>query len=279
MRRRAILAVCMVLAVLGGACSDGPTTSRRGLPAAMAAAGDSMTRGYNVGPCCVWADGPEYSWSTGDNTRVDSHYQRLLAMNPRFREFNVAKTGAKVSDLDRQLRLAATYHADYLTIMIGANDLLAVLGRGEHECHADPAAMTPVATFRAQFRKALTHFTETRPHADVLVASIPNIPRLWGIFSQDPGVIDVWNKRSSCEVILGDHRADAAIRLAGARLVAYNDVMAEVCSSFTRCRWDGGAVFRYPFAKADFSSVDYFHPNPSGQRRIAALTWRAGFWA
>ena len=91
--------------------------------------------------------------------------------------------------------------------------------------------------------------------------------------------MDVWNSRSSCEVLLGDHRADAAIRLAASRLIAYNDAMAEVCGSFARCRWDGGAVYRYPFAKADFSAVDYFHPNPRGQGRIAAITWRAGFWA
>src|SRR5436309_3886025 len=122
MSQSRIVAACLVLSALAGACSNAaPRAARKGLPAAMAAAGDSMTRAFNIGPCCVWADDPEFSWSTGDNRRVDSHYQRLLAMDPRIREFNVAKTGAKVVDLNRQLRLAASYGVDYLTIMIGAN--------------------------------------------------------------------------------------------------------------------------------------------------------------
>src|SRR5436309_10067995 len=102
MRRSRIVAAGLVLCALAVSCSNSaPRAARKGLPGAMAAAGDSMTRAFNIGPCCVWADDPEFSWSTGDNRRVDSHYQRLLAMNPRIREYNVAKTGAKGVDLDR----------------------------------------------------------------------------------------------------------------------------------------------------------------------------------
>lgn len=278
--RRAILVLGVALCALASACSsDDPVATRTGLPARIAAAGDSMTRAFNVGSCCVFSDAPEYSWATGDNAAVDSHYRRLREMAPAVRPFNFARTGAKVADLDRQLRGAAAQKADYLTILIGANDLLAVLGRTEEGCRPNPAAMTSVSTFRSRFRAALSRFVVARPKASILVASIPNVPRLWSLFADDQQILDVWRKRGSCQATLADARTDVALRAASARVRAYNDALAQVCKAYATCRWDGGATYKYPFAKTDFSPVDYFHPNATGQRRIAEITWRAGYWS
>jgi len=74
-------------------------------------------------------------------------------------------------------------------------------------------------------------------------------------------------------------QAEAARRTASARLAQYNAVLSSVCASVARCRWDGGVVFRHLFARTDFSTVDYFHPSVAGQRAIADITWRAGYWA
>jgi lysophospholipase L1-like esterase len=278
--RRLILAASAALAVALGACSsDAPKAVRGDVPKAMAAVGDSMTRGFNVGSCCVFSDAPEYSWASGDNPAVGSHYQRLRRLNPDLRAFNFAKSGAKMDDLERQVRAAGDQPVGYLTVMIGANDVLLVLRKTEQGCVARPDAMTPVATFRAQFEGALRAFTAARPQASILVASIPDVPRLWLLFRQDPTVLSVWDRLGSCEQLLRDRRTDVAIRAASDRLKAYNATLAEVCATFARCRWDGGVVYRYPFTKGDFSEVDYFHPNRAGQRRIAQLTWRASSWS
>ncbi len=278
--RRAIVAAAALLSLLGAACSEpAPNATRDDLPSVIAAVGDSLTRAFNVGSCCANSDAPEYSWATGDNPRVDSHYGRLLRMNPKIRELNFARSGAKIADLGRQLRGAAAQHPDYVTIMIGGNDLLAVLGRTENGCVPDPAAMTSVASFRSRFRRALGSFAEARPDASIFVASIPDIPRMWRILSKDRAVVKVWNRVGSCQVGLQDPRATAALGVVTARLRAYNDVLATVCRSIERCRWDGGAIYNYAFGKGDFSAVDYFHPSAEGQRRIAEITWRAGYWA
>ena len=277
--RRAIAVAVALLAVLGAACSDpAPTATRGDAPAAIAAVGDSITRAFNVGSCCALSDAPEYSWATGDNPRVDSHYRRLLRMNPDIRAFNFARSGAKVADLDRQLRGAAAQRADYVTVMIGANDLLAVVGRLENGCRPDPGAMTSVEAFRSRFREALERFTKARPEASILVASIVDVTRVWEIFSGDESVLKVWTRDGSCRTALKARGTSAALRAVGARLVEYNDILATVCDAFERCRWDGGAIGRYAFGKGDFSPVDYFHPNATGQRRIAEITWRAGYW-
>jgi len=281
--RRAFRAcgIVAIVASLLGACSESGGTAVRGdAPRAMAAAGDSMTRAFNVGACCAWSDAPSYSWATGDEASVNSHYQRLLQMNPGLKEFNFAKTGAKMADLERQLRAAGAQHVDYLAILMGSNDLLGVLQRTKTGCTVNPSAMTSVSTFQTQFRRALTAFTALRPAASIMVASIPDIPRLWSIFSSDKTVLTVWDRNGSCERLIQDHaRADVGIRAAAARLAAYNQTLGTVCATFQHCKTDGGAVFRFPFQRTDFSEVDYFHPNATGQRRIADLIWRAGYWA
>lgn len=279
--RRVGVATAVLLAIVFASCSsEAPRAVRGEVPAAMAAAGDSMTRAFNVGTCCAWSEAPEYSWSTGDNPAVESHYRRLRRLSPDLRVFNVAKTGAKMNDLERQLRAAGEQPVDYLTIMIGANDVLRVLHRTKQGCVVRPEAMTPVASFRAQFDGALRAFTTARPRASVLVASIPDVPRLWALFRQDPAVLSVWDRTGTCQQLLKDRQTtDVAIRVASVRLKAYNETLAEVCGTITRCRWDGGLVTRFPFTKADFSELDYFHPNRAGQGRLAQLTWRASPWS
>jgi len=39
------------------------------------------------------------------------------------------------------------------------------------------------------------------------------------------------------------------------------------------------AVTRTTFALSQLSNLDYFHPNPAGQRLLADTTWRAAYWA
>jgi lysophospholipase L1-like esterase len=38
-------------------------------------------------------------------------------------------------------------------------------------------------------------------------------------------------------------------------------------------------VTRTTFALSQLSNLDYFHPNPAGQRLLADTTWRAAYWA
>jgi hypothetical protein len=60
------------------------------------------------------------------------------------------------------------------------------------------------------------------------------------------------------------------------RIVQYNGVLADVCAEYVLCRFDGNAVFRYPFQPRHVSTRDYFHPSRDGQRALAQVTWSAG---
>ncbi|WP_372481872.1 hypothetical protein [Streptomyces fuscigenes] len=57
------------------------------------------------------------------------------------------------------------------------------------------------------------------------------------------------------------------------RVVAFNDVLRDVCAGDERCRYDGGAVFDYRFTAALLSPWDLFHPGRAGQGRLAQLAY------
>ena len=60
---------------------------------------------------------------------------------------------------------------------------------------------------------------------------------------------------------------------------AFNDVLAEVCAQYSRCRFDGYEVFSFAFEPKHVSKLDYFHPNLSGQATLASLTWSRSWWS
>ena len=240
------------------------------LLAVMASTGDSITRAFDVGPCCVFVDSPQYSWSTGSATKVLSHYRRILRQHPAIRGHatNVAQTGAKMSDLGSQLQRAAAVRPDYVTVLMGANDV----------CTSTRRAMTPVATFQREFGTALAQFTAARPTARVLVASIPNLYRLWSVLHTKPAARATWQRYGICQSLLSAHDTEADRQAVLAHERSLNTALATVCARYRQCRWDKLATFNVSFAPADVSTVDYFHPSLSGQNRLAGATWAAGYW-
>jgi lysophospholipase L1-like esterase len=238
-------------------------------PRVMAATGDSITRAFNVDWCCFLSDSPSRSWSTGTNTSVNSHYQRLLRFAPNLEAaHNDARSGARMADLAGQLATAANQGADYVSVLMGANDV----------CTSSIASMTPTSTFEARFRQALAQFTAARPHAAVFVASIPDVYHLWELFHSNAWAVLVWGTFNICQSMLSTANTEAMRQEVVARLQSFNDTLARVCGEFRQCRWDGYAVYNVQFAPADVSSIDYFHASVQGQRRLAEVTWAASYW-
>ncbi|AXE26268.1 SGNH/GDSL hydrolase family protein [Streptomyces globosus] len=233
-------------------------------PASVAAVGDSITRGFDA--CSVLADCPEASWATGSDPAVRSLAARLLGEGAlATRSWNHAATGSRMSDLAGQLSAAAGHKPDLVTVMVGANDA----------CRATAASMTPTADFRDGFEKALAALRAGSPASQVYVSSIPDLQRLWQQGKDLPVVRQVW-RLGICQSMLADPLSSAAEATARreqvrARVVEYNEVLREVCGRDPLCRYDGGAVFRYPFAAEQLSRWDWFHPGKAGQARLAEL--------
>lgn len=268
-----VLTALLLAAVTALTVGPAPSASAAGYPASIAALGDSISRGFNAGGW--FSDWPSRSWSTGNDTAVVSHHRRLSRLNKTttVRAYNDARTGAKMGELVTQAGSAVSQDAGYVTVLMGANDA----------CTSTEAAMTPVPTFRSQFTSAMSVLMNQATPPRVLVAGIPNIYRLWNIGKDSSAARSAWNSFDICQSMLARPRstdqADVDRRKrVRQRVVDYNRVLAEVCATHATCRYDGGAVFDYPFKLRHLSGWDYFHPNTSGQAALAEVTWKAGFW-
>ncbi|MFF4387099.1 MULTISPECIES: SGNH/GDSL hydrolase family protein [unclassified Streptomyces] len=272
-------AAFLVLAGAATGCSSGGSGEQGGergaqaaprwntAPASIAAVGDSITRGFDA--CSVLADCPEVSWATGNDPAVRSLAARLLgdAAAPE-RSWNYAVTGSRMADLPAQLAGAAAHKPDLVTVMVGSNDA----------CRATASSMTPVAEFRSGFEKALADLRAASPTSQVYVSSVPDLQRLWEQGKDLPMVRQIW-KLGICQSMLADPLSAASGATARreqvrARVVEYNEVLREVCAKDALCRYDGGAVFQYPFAADQLSRWDWFHPGKDGQARLAELAHR-----
>jgi lysophospholipase L1-like esterase len=241
------------------------------LPSSMAAAGDSITRAFDATPCPFpYSDCPAYSWSTGTSTSVDSQYLRILSRNRKIKghAYNDAKTGAQMSALDGQLASAASQHVQYATVLMGANDV----------CTSSISTMTPTSTFQSEVQKALTDFFAADPQAHLYLSSLPNIYQLWSTLHNNPSAETDWKTFNICQSMLATSNTDAQRQQVVAQEVADNQTLAAACSAFTHCLWDGYAGYNFAFPASDISTLDYFHPNVTGQKAIAAITWSAGYW-
>jgi lysophospholipase L1-like esterase len=275
MRRLAVLVTALALGaatlVTPASAAETPQAAPPPLPSSMAAIGDSITQAVDV--CCWYGDHPANSWSTGGAIwdGIASHYERIRAANPAMHgnNDNNAVAGARMSAGPGQAQQAVAQGAQYVTILLGANDV----------CTSSPSTMTPVETFRAQLQQTLqTLDAGLPPGALVFVASIPDIHRLWEIYHNDWRAQLVWALADICQSMLAPGRSAADRQLVRERNIAFNDVLEQECAQYAACRFDGDAVFDFRFERSDISRLDFFHPSLAGQARLAQVTWAASWW-
>jgi lysophospholipase L1-like esterase len=241
------------------------------LPDSMAALGDSITRAYDV--CCAYRDHPGQSWSTGGTwyDGISSHYERIKRHHSTIagHAYNHAVTGAKMSRAADQARAAAAQQVDYVTVLLGANDL----------CTSSPSTMTSTDTFRAQFREAMAVLKQQLPQARIFVSSLPDLYQLWNVLHTNRVARAVWAAAGICPSMLGATRTEAQRQQVVARETAFNAILRDTCRQYGgRCRWDGGATYNYKFTTGQVSVLDFFHPDLDGQAALARVTWAASWW-
>ena len=274
----AALAVTMAVGCAGDYRSEGAAgvaaaaTVEPPRPRAIAALGDSITRGFAA--CGLGGDCVEASWATGTAEGLESHRQRL-GIDNRANNHNLAVSGARVAGLASQVQAAVRARPDYVTILVGANDA----------CATDESGMTTVEEFTGAFDGAMDTLARGLPDARILVLSVPDVARLWEVGKDRSDVRLRWDIFGTCQSLLADPTdesggAQARRDRVRARIQAYNAAMAAACDRHApRCRHDQNAVFDYRFDLEDLSTTDYWHPSKRGQATLARVAWEAGFWS
>ncbi len=240
------------------------------LPSSIAVLGDSISRAFDV--CCFYGDHPSHSWATGDSSldSVQSHYERIRALNPAIagHQLSDAVTGAKMAAGPAQAANAVAQGAQYVTVLLGANDL----------CTSSAATMTPTETFRQQFESTMATLDPDRRQAHVFVASIPDVVHLWEVLHTSSTARLVWRLAGICQSVLAASNGPAQRQAVADREVALNTVLSQVCASYVNCRFDNLATYHVQFSSGDVSVLDFFHPDLDGQRKLAEATWAASWW-
>lgn len=264
----ALVAATMLIGLAPAAAATAPP-----LPGSIAAVGDSISQAASTGGS-LGTDYPANSWSTGTNSTVNSHYLRLLALNSGIadKNYNRSVSGAKMADLAGQMQTAAALQPDYLTVLIGGNDL----------CTDTAAQMTEVIDFRLQFETAMARLASDSPNTNIYLSSIPNVYHLWELFKGNWWARLIWSAGNICQSLLANptstNQTDVARRaMVAERNVDYNAQLAQVCAAYATCRWDGNAAYNTVFTTSD-ASGDYFHPSIAGQAKLAAVSWAASYW-
>ncbi|MDQ0868304.1 lysophospholipase L1-like esterase [Arthrobacter sp. V1I9] len=237
-------------------------------PTSMAALGDSITRALAV--CCSNGDNSLHSWSTGHvpGDGVSSHYERLTGLDPAItgRNHNNAISGSRARDLPDQAELAVKQNVEYVTILIGANDL----------CASSAATMTSEEEFSFHIKTALATLNSGLPRARIFVSSIPDLHQLWKTLENNAEARKAWSS-GTCPSMLSADNTEEQRQSVIKRELAFNQILARACSQYRNCRWDNNAVYNFKFSASDVSVLDYFHPSLEGQASLAELTWRASW--
>jgi lysophospholipase L1-like esterase len=262
MRRLIVLIVAALLGVgyVNGASPDRMAVDPAKRTVTLIALGDSITAAS--GACGPRIRCPDHSWATG--IHVFSVFQRLrqARKDVDVTAVNLGEPGAGVAYLYAEAEEAVRQRADYVTILIGAND-------------ACRWPMMDPATYRAYLDEALGVLREGRPHARVQMVSIPDLVRLWRIAHDNALARAVW-RLGECPSLMINPASVAPTdvrrrRLVGQRVDAYNHVSALACKRYgSLCHWDHGWVHSVAFT-VDMVALDYFHPNIDGQKVLAQV--------
>ena len=275
-----VVGLLALIAVLATGCEPragarppgSPPPPASSLPSSMAALGDSITAGF--GACLALAACPRNSWSTGYGLRVDSHFKRIEDGNSAIRghAHNLAVPRARAVDLAGQAGGAVRQKVEYVTVLIGGNDI----------CRGPVDQMTSPADFREQVDRALGVLKKGLPRARVLLASVPDLYRLWEIGHTNQRAVRGW-ARGVCPSLLANPTSTAAVdvRRRGQvrqRVAAYNRALSDACRAYGRkCKYDEGAAHRIRFDLDMVNHLDYFHPSAAGQASLAEATFPRRF--
>ena len=116
------------------------------------------------------------------------------------------------------------------------------------------------------------------PQAVCVRQQHPRLYQLWQVLHTNSLARWAWANFHICQSMLAATNTESQRQQVLAREQAFNQILADICAQYSRCRWDNKAVYNYQFSASQVSSLDFFHPSLSGQAALARVTWAASWW-
>ena len=228
--------------------------------------GDSITAGFNT----RWPgdiNNSRYNWSTGNSKHVQSHLHKLKEIiSLKVKPINVAKSRATSYQLKQQLTNIKSPTIDYLTLLIGANDV----------CDWQEDYAENQQKFRYNVHDIIEKAIEINADVRIILPAIPNMYRLYKQGKDKCGVR--WDYFKACPSLLSSKRTDAERLAFLERLISANETLKGLAAHFAENVKYIGKVYEYEFTLDHISRIDCFHPSIKGQNELARITWENGWY-
>ena len=233
------------------------------------ALGDSISVAYNADAS---GNNDSHSWSTGDLELASgaSHLMRIRGLYPQLvvKANNVAVVGARSADLKSQVDrlLQAVSRPDYVTLMIGANDLTSWLSD-----YSD----SNVLNFVSDVKSAISRLVAANPRIMILLVGVPDQSRVVTLLAkqrfgaQMASILENLMQRPDLNVMLNAYKV---------RWNTVNRALNELAATHSAHVRYSGAATTAVFSDEHLSKHDFYHPSILGQRLLAEVTWREGFF-
>lgn len=316
-----LAAPMILVAMTAGAQEPSKNSAAQPLPKTIISVGDSITAGalaglsrdgfYNpfhlikilstlVEIVFKWdvyaaAQDRHLSWATGvsSNYSVKSHALRLAYLHSKqgtvLRAGSVSWSGDSSWDLNRQVNSALEWNRtrsanpgpDYVTVLIGANDV----------CADSVSHMTSDRDYYNNVDAAITRLVSANPNTKIMISSLPDINSLSGVakrsrllgFAPYARCEDIWRKTNLCYTLTRRPAGSLDEHLVSEKVNSINRMLGEITARVNRQTGKQSVmmskhVFDRKFTDDDIS-IDCFHPNERGQNVIAQATWNDSFWS
>lgn len=228
--------------------------------------GDSITAGFNT----RWPgdfNNVRYNWSTGTSNQVKSHLHKLKKIiSQEVKAINVAKSRATSYNLAEQLNGVKATTINYLTVLIGANDV----------CDWTEEYAEDMRKFSNNVKHILDEAIANNDEVRIVLPAIPNMYRIYDQGKDTCG--GRWDYFKACPSLLNSERSDWERREFRDRLIAANETLAELATNYKKNVKFVREVFDFEFSIEHVSSLDCFHPSIKGQNELARITWENGWY-
>jgi len=228
------------------------------------------------------------SWSGGNDPKdlVVSHFERLRELNHDLVEANFAVSGDESKGLEAQVdqflqaERSEGIVFDYVTLMIGANDLAQV---------AVEDLVSP-QKYISNVERALRRILSANRDRRIFIVGLPNVHKIFEE-SKDFSVYKFWYDSLKCDsmrrqvygpklMFFPDREEDyrKTKEIVSEYREALGDLVEKLSMEFYSTSFKFLKEYRLPTNIKKALSIDCFHPSEWGQAELAELTWAGSFW-
>jgi GDSL-like Lipase/Acylhydrolase family len=236
------------------------------------------------------------SWASGLNSdfSVKSHAHRLAYLHAKagtqMQVGSVSWSGDTSFNLEQQVTDALAWNSarnpaaagpDYVTLLIGANDI----------CADSVEHMSDDRDIYNNVDTAVSRLVSANPNVKVVISSLPDVnslntvakhSRLLGVYPYQR-CEDFWRKVNLCRTLTRLDEGSLDRHIVGEKVVAINRMLSEITERVNTQTQNQNVIYSPTTYEQKFTdkdiSIDCFHPNQRGQNMLAEATWNDGFWA